>query len=93
MRTGGFFSLPPALLTALGTVLGFAALGRLDYNQQNTLGNWLMVIGQILETSAAQGQNLAPQGGDTERLQALEKQVRELKSELERLAQSSSPPT
>ena len=33
----GFFGLPAELMSALGTVLGLALLGKLDYNQQNSL--------------------------------------------------------
>lgn len=101
----GFFDLPAPLLTAVGTVLGFALLGGLDYNQQNSLGNWLMLIAQILETSSAQGQLLAanqqsaasPQSADTAaRLEALEQQLKALQSRLEGMdgtaAKSPTPP-
>ena len=78
-------------MTAIGTVLGFALLGRLDYNQQNTLGNWLMLIAQILETNSAQAQLLAANqsqnaqatGGHTLRLEALERQLQELQQRLD----------
>ena len=80
----GFFGLPAEVLSALGTVLGFALLGKLDYNQQNTLGNWLELIGQVLETNAAQGQVLqAQEQGD--RLAALEGELAALRREMEAL--------
>ena len=87
----GFFDLPAPLMTAIGTVLGFALLGKLDYNQQNSLGNWLMLIAQILETNSAQAQLLAADqsqnaqatGGHTLRLEALERQLRELQQRLD----------
>ncbi len=89
----GFFDLPAPLLTAIGTVLGFALLGKLDYNQQNSLGNWLMLIAQILETNSAQAQLLAANqsqsaqatGGATLRLEALERQLQELQRRLDAL--------
>lgn len=89
----GFFDLPAPLMTAIGTVLGFALLGRLDYNQQNALGNWLMLIAQILETNSAQAQLLAADqsknaqatGGATLRLEALERQLQELQRRLDAL--------
>ena len=78
----GFFGLPAEVMSALGTVLGFALLGKLDYNQQNTLGNWLELIGQVLETNAAQGQVLqAQEQGD--RLAALEGELAALRREVE----------
>ena len=80
----GFFGLPAEVMSALGTVLGFALLGKLDYNQQNTLGNWLELIGQVLETNAAQGQVLqAQEQGD--RLAALEGELAALRREVEAL--------
>lgn len=94
----GFFDLPAPLLTAVGTVLGFALLGGLDYNQQNSLGNWLMLIAQILETSSAQGQLLAANQSNnnnasasaqspdlTARLTALEQQLQAIQTRLEQL--------
>lgn len=92
----GFFDLPAPLLTAVGTVLGFALLGGLDYNQQNSLGNWLMLIAQILETSSAQGQLLAanqqsasPQSPEiAARLDALERQLKTLQSRLDGLRET-----
>lgn len=53
-----FFDMPAELMTALGTVLGFALLGDLNYNQQNSLGNFLMLIAQVLETNSSQQQLL-----------------------------------
>ena len=81
-KTGGFFGLPAELMSGLGTVLGFALLGGLDMNQQDVLGNWLELVGQVLETNSAQLQLLqARQQGD--RLTALEREVRRLQALLD----------
>lgn len=86
----GFFGLPAELMSALGTVLGFALLGKLDYNQQNSLGSWLELIGQVLESNAAQGQLLqTQQQGD--RLAALERELEKLKRQV--AAHCSTEPT
>lgn len=80
-RGNGFFDLPAELMSALGTVLGFALLRRLDYNQQNSLGGWLELIGQVLEANAAQGQLLqAREQGD--RLAAVERELAALRREI-----------
>lgn len=50
----GFFSLPAELLTAISTVIGFALLGNLTSNQQNSLGYVFELIGEILQTNANQ---------------------------------------
>ena len=78
---GGFFALPPELMTAIGTVLGFALIGDLTADQQNSLGNFLMLIAQILETNASQLQFLQDLEQDKTisamqaQLDALQKQV------------------
>ena len=89
--TDRFFDLPAELMTALGTVLGFALTGGLTYAQQNSLGNWLELIGQILDTNAAQGQLLqAREQGD--RLTAVERELAALRRELADLRRVKAPP-
>lgn len=80
--TDRFFDLPAELLTALGTVLGFALLGPLSYDQQDVLGNWLELVGEVLETTAAQGQLLQQRRQD-QRLDALERELARLRALLE----------
>jgi hypothetical protein len=89
-----FFDLPAELMTALGTVLGFALMGRLDYNQQNSLGSWLELIGQVLESNAAQGQLLQEQVQNN-RLTSMEQELATLRRELAALrrAYGSTEPT
>ena len=88
----GFFDLPAELMSALGTVLGFALVGQLDYNQQNSLGGWLELIGQVLESNAAQGQLLqAREQGD--RLAAVERELAALRRELAELRSVKAPPS
>ena len=88
-----FFSLPPELLTALGTVLGFAALGDLNGDQQNTLGNFLMLIGQVLETNSAQLQ-LLEDLASAQQMRQLRQEVEQLKQALAQMQNSQgSPPS
>lgn len=85
--TDRFFDLPAEVLCALGTLLGFALTDKLDYAQQNSLGNWLQLIGQLLDASAAQGQLLEQQRQTDQhdrRLNALERELASLRQELER---------
>ena len=77
----GFFDLPAELMTALGTVLGFVLTVPLTYGQQNSLGNWLELIGQVLDSNAAQGQLLQEQA-QNDRLAALEAELAALRREL-----------
>lgn len=93
-KIGGFFGLPAELMSALGTVLGFVLLGGLDYNQQNSLGSWLELIGQVLESNAAQGQLLQAQQ-QSDRLTAVEQELTALRRDIAALRRSygSTEPT
>lgn len=84
-----FFSLPPELMTALGTVLGFATLGDLTADQQNSLGNFLILIGQILETNSSQKQLLEDLAA-ARSMEQLRQEVQRLKEQLD--AQKGSAP-
>lgn len=77
----GFFDLPAELMTALGTVLGFALTVPLTYGQQNSLGNWLELIGQVLDSNASQGALLQEQA-QNDRLAALEEELAALRREM-----------
>ncbi len=84
--TDRFFDLPPDLMAALGTILGFALADKLNYAQQNSLGNWLELIGQLLDATSAQGQLLQQQqqsDAQSRRIAALEQEVARLKSLME----------
>lgn len=79
--TDRFFDLPAELLTALGTVMGFTLTYPLNYAQQNSLGNWLELIGQILDTNAAQGQllqQMQQQQQSNQQAQRMDQMEREL---------------
>lgn len=89
----GFFALPSELMSAIATVIGFALLGDLTADEQDSLGNFLMLIGQILETVSAQKQLLddLAQAKKIDQLactvESLQKQVAELQQRL------PNPPT
>ena len=81
-----FFNMPSELMAALGTVIGFALLGEMDADQENAVGNFLMLIGQILTTDATQAQTL--QGRQAaEQQETLEQRVRQLEEQLAAMQQ------
>ena len=86
-----FFGLPAELMTALGTVLGFALLGDLTAGQQNSLGNFLMLIAQVLETNSAQNQ-LKQELTQNRQIADLQRTVDELRTELADLQNRFTPP-
>ncbi|HEX9059558.1 MAG TPA: hypothetical protein VF941_05225, partial [Clostridia bacterium] len=51
-----FFSLPPKQFSLLSSVLGILMIDNLTPTQQNSLGNFIVGIGQMILTSAAQSE-------------------------------------
>lgn len=43
----------PKFYTFTATLLGFIFLDEFTANEQNALGNWFMLIGQVMETNSA----------------------------------------
>ncbi|RCX16894.1 hypothetical protein DFR58_109121 [Anaerobacterium chartisolvens] len=82
----GFFSIPPEQFTLLASVVGFLLAENLDANEQNSLGNFLTLVGQVLMTVASQ-KALLDSGNDNQqilqRLNYLKKHISEIEQELE----------
>ena len=53
---GGFQDLNPQLFSLMGQIIGMVMSGNLPFNVQNAIGNWLMLVGQTIETYNAQQQ-------------------------------------
>ncbi len=51
-------NVPPQLFTLSAVVVGFLLVDDATPNEQNALGNWLMLVSQYLCTNAAYGQLL-----------------------------------
>lgn len=91
--TNGFFSLPPELMSALATVLGFALLGDLSSDEQYSLSSFFMLIGQVLQTTGAQKQLLTDLA-QAQVIAQLEVTVGEIQKQLQELQQRlPNPPT
>lgn len=58
---GGFQELSPELFVIIGEILANVIAGKIPFNVQNAIGNWLQLVGQIIETYNAQQQYF--QGG------------------------------
>lgn len=53
---GGFQNINPTLFIIIGDILGDVMAGRLPYNVQNAVGNWIQLVGQAIETFSGQQQ-------------------------------------
>jgi len=82
-----FFSLSPKQFSLLSSLLGILLIDNLDLNQQNSLGNFIVNIGQAILTAAAQGQILQSNNSKDnhlrQQIQALKQQIYTLEQELE----------
>lgn len=53
---GGFQRINPMLFIVIGDILGDLMSGKLPFNVQNALGNWIQLVGQAIETYSSQQQ-------------------------------------
>lgn len=72
-----FFNLPPKTMTLTAVILGYLMIDDLNAAEQNELGNFLILIGQVLETNAA-GMQLMNNIESNQRLKILEDNYQEL---------------
>lgn len=72
-----FFNLPPRTMTLTAVILGYLMIDDLNAAEQNELGNFLILVGQILETNAA-GMQLMSSNQNDQRLKILENNYQEL---------------
>lgn len=53
---GGFQDINPQFFLLIGEILGNVVAGKMPFNIQNVIGNWLELVGQAIETYNAQQQ-------------------------------------
>jgi hypothetical protein len=81
------YSLSPKQLSLLSSLIGILLIDNLDVNQQNSLGNFIVGVGQILLISAAQEQLLESQSSSqtddiNQQIQMLKDQIYALEKEV-----------
>lgn len=89
--------IPPKVFTFSAIVVGYLLIDDTTANEQNALGNWLMLIAQVLCTNAFYKQVQMERGNITENanenrnyttdetIDMLEKMIRALQSEVDEL--------
>lgn len=86
--------IPPKLFTLSAVAVGYLLIDDTTANEQNALGNWLMLVAQILCTNAfykqveAERQNLNTMKSTEETVVILQKMVDALKQEIENVQKS-----
>ena len=79
-------NIPPKLFTLSAVALGYLLIDDLTANEQNALGNWLMLTAQVLCTNAFYKQVQAERSTNQNiNVETLEKMVSALKKEIEEL--------
>ena len=53
---GGFQRINPLLFIVIGDIMGDLISGKLPFNVQNAVGNWIQLVGQAIETYSSQQQ-------------------------------------
>jgi hypothetical protein len=80
------FLLPPKQFSLLSSIIGILLIDELDLGEQNSLGNFIVSIGQTILTAAAQGQLLQDNNSQNDdaahEIEALKKQLSELEKKL-----------
>ncbi len=86
--------IPPKLFTLSAVAVGYLLIDDTTANEQNALGNWLMLVAQILCTNAfykqveAERQNPNTMKSTEETVVILQKMVDALKQEIENVQKS-----
>lgn len=79
-------NVPPKLFTLSAVALGYLLIDNLSANEQNALGNWLMLTAQVLCTNAYYKQVQTERNNNQNiNVETLEKMVSALKKEIEEL--------
>lgn len=80
---------PPKLFSLSAVAVGYILIDDLTANEQNALGNWLMLVAQVLSTNAfykqvqIERENKNPNNSNT--IEMLEKMINALNQELENI--------
>ena len=79
-------NVPPKLFTLSAVALGYLLIDDLSANEQNALGNWLMLTAQVLCTNAYYKQVQTERNNNQNiNVETLEKMLSALKKEIEEL--------
>lgn len=85
-------NIPPQIFTLSATAIGYLLVEQLNQTEQDAIGNWFQLIGQILETNSSYpiqnntNNNSNNSSNDTDAaIAALNKTLNAIKEELENL--------
>lgn len=79
------YTLPPKSATIVAVLLGFILIDDLPADKQNVLGNFLVLVGQVVATNATQ-QDYADGLKPDEEKEQMKRDIENLKREIEKLS-------
>ncbi len=82
--------MPPEQFTLLATVIGIILASDLDLSEQNSIGNFLVSVGQTMLTAAAQGELQKSQQAAQQQNQYICQQIENLNLQINMLRKKVS---
>lgn len=88
------FDVPPKLWSFSAVIVGYLLIDDLTANEQNALGNWLMLTAQVLCTNAYYKQvqterNIVNEPNNEDTLKMMEKMLNALKKEIDEIKKTN----
>jgi len=78
------YTLPPKTFTLVATLLGFILIDDLPADKQNVLGNFIILVGQVLATNATQQDYIEGLSPDQEHEQ-MKRDIEKLQEQISKL--------
>jgi hypothetical protein len=82
------FSLPPRSFTLIAVLFGFILIDDLNGDEQNALGNFIIMVGQVLETNSGQKQ-LLEDIETNKQINTMQETIKKLQDEVDMLKYSN----
>lgn len=87
----------PQLYSFIAVAIGYACIGTYNVNEQNSIGNWLILVGQFILTNAAQQQVIESrnkgkifQSENNNEIELLINAIKKIENELERIKKENN---
>ena len=93
-------NIPPKAFSFSAVIVGYLLIDDMTANEQNALGNWLMLVAQVISTNAFYKQVMTEReinnninnqnNSNTDEIIMLEKMIKALKQEIENLKNNTN---
>ena len=82
-------NIDPHTFSIIAVVVGYASVGSYTVNEQNSIGNWLILVGQYILTHAAQQQLIEGRKAQSKQndIELIIDALNKMKEELEKIKQ------